>query len=616
MTAWLTPALVSGAVSLAILVTAYGFMWLRGRQASMELWGSGWAAYALHFVSHALVFATGGALWRFVSLAALGISSLFLYAGSAAFVGRPMKPTRYAWVAFPALWALFVFFDLSVDPRLVGIPLFIFVGLVDLQTARLLLRHVHLVEKRPSGGLAALFLIWTALKLTQLLVPLADSAFAIIPLLANGLALGLAFFFVAASLIEAEREARRRAERLKTLTNLSITISRILSPDEMLRAALDEFAALLGADTGLAVALAWHSEDDPGLEFVVGRGLHPDCHTLSRSGACACNVALQTGQIVSPQGPLLPPPMDATACPVNVAIPLATGDRIVGAIAASLPPDYRLTDGEMRTLEAIGRQVGIALANARLYKELEGQTEKLHRAFTQLEQLDQLRNQIAQNVSHELRTPLTLIQGYTELLVNGDLGTVSPAQQDALETIHDRAVALSQIVYTLTSLQALPREALALRPLLLAEVVEELLGDYAKRAERAGVHFERDFSPGLPPIMVDRDRLRLALLHLIDNAIKFSPGGGRIWVRVWRENSHLYVSIKDEGVGIAPEHMSMIFERFYQADGSSTRRFGGMGVGLALVWEVVEAHGGGVSVDSEPGKGSTFTVSIPIQGAS
>jgi signal transduction histidine kinase len=116
----------------------------------------------------------------------------------------------------------------------------------------------------------------------------------------------------------------------------------------------------------------------------------------------------------------------------------------------------------------------------------------------------------------------------------------------------------------------------------------------------------------LPLVMGDQERLELVFGHLMENAIKFSPNGGTVTLRAWADEKMVRVSIVDEGIGISPSLLSRIFERFYQVDGSTKRRFGGMGIGLALVWEIIEVHGGSVQVESEPGKGSTFTVSLPV----
>jgi len=140
------------------------------------------------------------------------------------------------------------------------------------------------------------------------------------------------------------------------------------------------------------------------------------------------------------------------------------------------------------------------------------------------------------------------------------------------------------------------------------------LAEFQNSAKEAGVAFQEELPEELPLTLGDQERLELIFGHLVENAIKFSPNGGTVTLRAWADEEMICVSVTDGGIGISPDLLGRIFERFYQVDGSTKRRFGGMGVGLALVWEIVEAHGGNVRVESEPGKGSTFTVALPIMG--
>ena len=253
----------------------------------------------------------------------------------------------------------------------------------------------------------------------------------------------------------------------------------------------------------------------------------------------------------------------------------------------------------------------MTLENARLYRRLETQATELSQAYNELQEIDRLRSQLVQNVSHELRTPLGLIKGYVELLAEGDLGRILDSQQAALQVIRERIATLTRLINNLTRLQAVPREALILTPVSVVEVVQQVLKEFRRFAEEAGIVFEEDLPAGLPSIVGDRERLELVFGHLMDNAVKFSPEGGPVALRAQADQEMVRVSITDAGIGIPPDRLDRIFERFYQVDGSTKRRFGGMGVGLALVWEVIEAHGGTVGVESEPGRGSTFTVALP-----
>ena len=266
----------------------------------------------------------------------------------------------------------------------------------------------------------------------------------------------------------------------------------------------------------------------------------------------------------------------------------------------------------MRFFTTIAGQLGVALENARLYQKLEAQTAELTQAYGELQEMDRLRTELVQNVGHELRTPLGIIKGYVELLLNGDLGPIPQDQHAALEIINRRTATLARLINNLTVLQTLPQQELSLVPISLVEIVQRVLTEFRESAQKAGITLHEELPQELPPIMGDEEQLELVFGHLLDNAIKFSPAGGTVTIRSWADADAANLSIIDEGIGIAPEHLNRIFERFYQIDGSAKRRFGGMGVGLALVWEIVQAHGGTVQVRSNIGTGSEFIVVLPL----
>jgi RNA polymerase sigma factor (sigma-70 family) len=237
--------------------------------------------------------------------------------------------------------------------------------------------------------------------------------------------------------------------------------------------------------------------------------------------------------------------------------------------------------------------------------------------FPQHQQREQLQSEFIQNLAHGLRTPLTLIHSYTDLLLSGTLGPLQPEQHDALEVIYNRTGELTRVIHNLMSTRTISKETLALASLSASEWVENTVDQYRHIAEQAGVRFEVDLADDLPPILGDQKRLSLALSQMLDNAIKFSPDGGLVRARAWTDGGCLHVAVQDQGIGIAPEHLDRVFDRFYQVDGSTTRRFSGVGVGLTVVRVVAEAHGGRAWATSEgPGRGSTFTLALPIDGSS
>jgi signal transduction histidine kinase len=298
-----------------------------------------------------------------------------------------------------------------------------------------------------------------------------------------------------------------------------------------------------------------------------------------------------------------------------LSVPVRVGDRIVAVLHVEVPQAGAFGEDELRLFTTIAGQLGVTLENARLYQRLEAQAAELSRAYEELQEFDRLRTQLVQNVGHELRTPLGLIKGYVELLLEGEMGDVPDNQLAALQIMRDRTTTLARLIHNLTMLQAIPREALVLASVSVIDVVRNVLDEHRRSAEEAGITFSEDLPAELPRVVGDQERLELVFSHLVDNAIKFSPAGGTVTIRASANQQRISVSVIDQGIGIPAEHLGRIFERFYQVDGSASRRFGGMGIGLALVWEIVEAHGGTVEVESEPGKGSSFTITLPQAGA-
>ncbi len=295
----------------------------------------------------------------------------------------------------------------------------------------------------------------------------------------------------------------------------------------------------------------------------------------------------------------------------ELAVPVQVGNEVIGVLNVEMAAPDAFDENDQRLFSAIAAQLGVVLENARLYQRLQKRQEELSQTYEKLRELDRLRTEMVQNVNHEIRTPFSLIQGYLALLLDGDLGPLQEKQRDALITIRERTARLASIIQNLTLLEKIPREQPQMSPIPLIDVLQHTLVKFRHMAHQAGLQMEEDLPPGLPLVQGDREQLNLVFSHLLENAIKFSPEGGTITIRAWANDDWNYVFIADEGIGIAPEHIDRIFERFYQVDGSTTRRFGGMGLGLALAWEIVEAHDGVIDVESEPNEGSTFIVKLP-----
>ncbi len=230
-----------------------------------------------------------------------------------------------------------------------------------------------------------------------------------------------------------------------------------------------------------------------------------------------------------------------------------------------------------------------------------------------MQEIDQLKDELVQNVSHELRTPLTFIKGYVELLLETDMGPLTTGQRDSLKIVADKTNALSRLVSDIIYLQQIERESLQLSRQDMCQMSRLALQSCEIAATNAGISLQLDAPDELRPILVDRDRINQVFDNLLGNAIKFSQRGGTITIHVEALQDMVQLTVADTGVGIPADKLEKVFDRFYQVDGSATRRFGGAGLGLAIVRRIIEAHGGRIWVESELGQGSSFKFTLPTE---
>ncbi len=265
-----------------------------------------------------------------------------------------------------------------------------------------------------------------------------------------------------------------------------------------------------------------------------------------------------------------------------------------------------------RSLPMLANQIAIVLNNSLLYAEVQAKAEELARANEELQELDKMKTEIIQNVSHELRTPLTLIMGYAELLSEGILST--PAEvQEAGRLIEEHAEHLKRLVEQLLAFQRLERSAMEMKPFDVRKWLEEVIKAWRPALNKAHLSLRARVNEDVGYALGNTAYLRQVLDNLLDNARKFSQPGGTITLSAWRENHTVYISVKDEGIGVPPDKLDRLFDRFYQVDGSPRRRYGGMGIGLALCKEIVTRHGGRIWAESE-GVGKGLTVTFTLQG--
>jgi two-component system phosphate regulon sensor histidine kinase PhoR len=268
---------------------------------------------------------------------------------------------------------------------------------------------------------------------------------------------------------------------------------------------------------------------------------------------------------------------------------------------------------ELRLASPVERRVQVNAVPLRLGADEVGVVMVLH-DVTELRRLEQVRTEFVANVSHELRTPLTAIQGYLETLLTGALEERENARR-FLDIVFRHTERLGRLLNDLTDLSniELGRVSLKLAPTRLDEVVDTVLGIMGPKATGGRVTLESRVSTDLPTVLADRDRLVQIVINLVDNAIKYTPEGGRVTVHARQEaDGQVEVDVIDTGIGIPPADLPRITERFYRVDKARSRELGGTGLGLAIVKHLVFAHGGQLRIESAPGRGTTVRVTLPI----
>lgn len=230
---------------------------------------------------------------------------------------------------------------------------------------------------------------------------------------------------------------------------------------------------------------------------------------------------------------------------------------------------------------------------------------------SQLEQTETMRRELIADVSHELRTPLTAIKGYSEGLMDGVLS----ANTETYQQIHKEADRMQRLVADLQELSRVEAEGFTVRarPLSLASLERAISKQLGKQFDEKGISLEYEIPPRLPKVLADEDRVQQILINLLGNALQYTPAGGRVQISAAGIDGEARIDVADSGVGIAAEHLPLIFNRFYRVDKSRSRSGGGSGIGLTIAKRLVEAHGGRIWAASDGvGKGSTFSFTLPI----
>ena len=310
-----------------------------------------------------------------------------------------------------------------------------------------------------------------------------------------------------------------------------------------------------------------------------------------------------------------------------VAVPLRVKDRILGSLCIDSREVGVLTEEDLAVMKTVGNQIAIALDNVQAYEKISSlnigleqtvkdRTKELQEANEKLQEMDRVKSQFLANVSHDLRNPLCSIKGLTTNLMDGILGTISESQATYLCRINANAERLTRMISDLLDLTSIAAGKVKLhwQQVDLSTITKEMVAQLEFQADAKAVRLHT-VCPTEPVLVVaDGDRLSQVFQNLIDNAVKFTPQEGTVTVEVKQDSQErVLVIVSDTGPGIPAQYASSLFDPFFQAPQDSVHRRKGLGIGLSIVKNFVDLHGGTVRVESEPGQGTSFIVSLPVR---
>lgn len=416
-----------------------------------------------------------------------------------------------------------------------------------------------------------------------------------------------------ARLYEAGLLTRSRQERLQIVTDLALA-----HPDlhDLLSVLLPRMRELLAADTCVLFLLEDDSQDlvvraavGEGADDVIDRVRIPVGEGV-------------VGQVAAEGKPIVIADVEHTVGLYKTVhllgikslcyVPLLIPGKVVGVLhVGSLTPRV-FTDDDLELLLMAADRAAMAIVNARLFQAERETAEALASTNEELRQLDEMKDMFVSGVSHELRTPLTSMLGYTEILLEGEVGELNDEQQHFLEIIDRNCHRLTDLIDDILFMSRLDSGRFSLERVSvdLGALVAERVESIRPAAEKKRVEIRLDVAGASPELSADASRLMQVVDNLLSNAVKFTPEGGDVLVAVAASGDMAHLEVTDTGVGIPEDEAQRLFERFFRA--STARNIQGTGLGLSITKTIVEAHGGTISFRSRVGEGTTFTVELPL----
>jgi len=427
-----------------------------------------------------------------------------------------------------------------------------------------------------------------------------------------------------------EQQARERSERISAINQIANVINSSLESGRLHESLIVELKKLVDFDYA---AVSLFDEKDEGFEK---RQLWPERRLTGQVPAAAA-AASATAWVFRNRaslcvGDLRQEPVEHGAeFPIGtlscLCVPLyatGRGGRISGTLNLGSNRVNAFSKHDVEVLEEMSPHIAVAMHNARLLDNLQQSLEevtrareKLHEANEELKTLDEMKTNLLSNVSHELRTPLVSVMGYTDMLFNRKVGAINDVQGEYLGIIMRNVEKLVTLIENLLDFSRLHRgtEKLVFASFDLVDCARTSIQTVQPVADGRIINISLVTSNEKVFIEGDKGKMGQVFNNLLSNAVKFNKNNGSVTVKIQQKEDSVEVTVSDTGIGIPPEALDKVFTRFYQYDSSSTRKYGGTGIGLSIAQDIVRLHGSRITATSEEGKGSVFRFSLPLKPA-
>lgn len=401
-----------------------------------------------------------------------------------------------------------------------------------------------------------------------------------------------------------------RTRRLERLLEISRTLSAALDLESFLNSLLSAASELTDCEVASILDI---EEDGEQLRFLAVSGFHRDA---LRTVKVPLENSVAGWVFQNGQAAIIP---DVAAEPRHfkaadqasefitrslMAVPILYQGEMLGVLeAVNKTGDAQYTEEDLAVLETLASLAAVAIQNTRL-------SVKVHKSGEEMAQLDRMKSDFIAIASHELRTPLGLILGYSTFLRE----VVQPDYRAQLDIIVRNAMRLKEIIDSISNMDNVQRGVASLRrrSVSIKHIIEEVLDSFNQEARAKRVSLRSDTGSDDLLLECDASKITIAISNLVKNALAFVNPGGHVFIAAESIPGYVKVSVIDDGIGIPPQDLPHIFERFYQVESHLTRKHGGMGLGLSVTRVMVEMHGGRVWAESVEGKGSNFTIILPL----